>query len=214
MPPPPPPEEPSAPKSELEQLMEQANQVTDDSLASTRRMKALCEDTKEAGIRTLVALDDQGEKLDRMEKGMMDINEDMREAEEALQGMEKCCGLFTLPSCITGKKETAFKEDSKLWKGNNDGCIGSDNIPRECDNTGVPAYGGFVAKITNDAREDEMEGNMEEVSIMVGNLRNMAIDMNSAISTQNNQLDRINMMAESNETRISMANERAHQLNK
>ncbi|CAG7663431.1 unnamed protein product, partial [Allacma fusca] len=30
------------------------------SLDSTRRMMQLCEETKEAGIKTLVALDDQG----------------------------------------------------------------------------------------------------------------------------------------------------------
>ena len=34
-----------------------------------------------------------------------------------------------------------------------------------------------MAKITNDAREDEMEENMEQVSAMIGNLRNMANDM-------------------------------------
>lgn len=39
-----------------------------------------------------------------------------------------------------------------------------------------------------------MEGNMEEVSIMVGNLRNMAIDMGSEITNQNQQVDRINLM--------------------
>lgn len=39
-----------------------------------------------------------------------------------------------------------------------------------------------------------MENNMEEVSIMVGNLRNMAIDMGSEIGQQNNQIDRINLM--------------------
>ena len=33
-----------------------------------------------------------------------------------------------------------------------------------------------MAKITNDAREDEMEENMEQVSGMIGNSRNMAND--------------------------------------
>lgn len=50
---------------------------------------------------------------------------------------------------------------------------------------------GFFCRITNDAREDEMEQNMSEVSGMLGNLRNMAIDMGSEISAQNKQLDRI-----------------------
>jgi len=46
-------------------------------------------------------------------------------------------------------------------------------------------------RITNDAREDEMEQNMGEVSNMIGNLRNMAVDMGNEIEGQNRQVDRI-----------------------
>jgi hypothetical protein len=46
-------------------------------------------------------------------------------------------------------------------------------------------------RVTNDAREDEMEGNMGEVSNMIGNLRNMAVDMGNEIDSQNKQIDRI-----------------------
>jgi len=38
-----------------------------------------------------------------------------------------------------------------------------------------------------------MEENLVAVSGMVGNLRNMAVDMNSEITAQNKQLDRINI---------------------
>ena len=51
----------------------------------------------------------------------------------------------------------------------------------------------ILFRITNDAREEEMEGNMGQVSTMVGNLRNMAIDMGSEIESQNRQIDRINV---------------------
>ncbi|OXA52140.1 synaptosomal-associated protein 25 [Folsomia candida] len=204
---PPPPPEPE-PMSELEGIQLKANQITDESLDSTRRMLALCEESKEAGIRTLVALDDQGEQLDHIEAGMIQINEDMREAEKNLQGMEKCCGLCVLP-CHKGKD---FKEDDKTWKGNEDGKVCNSQPVRVCDGAGIPAYGGYVAKITNDAREEEMEGNMGQVSTMVGNLRNMAIDMGSEIENQNRQLDRVNLKAASNEGRIKTANERAGKL--
>ncbi|XP_025198432.1 uncharacterized protein LOC112596826 isoform X5 [Melanaphis sacchari] len=53
--------QPTVPKTELQELQMKAGEVTDESLESTRRMLALCEESKEAGIRTLVALDDQGE---------------------------------------------------------------------------------------------------------------------------------------------------------
>ena len=46
-------------------------------------------------------------------------------------------------------------------------------------------------RITNDDREEEMEENMQQVSTMIGNLRNMAADMGTEVENQNRQLDRI-----------------------
>lgn len=37
------------------------------------------------------------EQLDRVEEGMDQINQDMRDAEKNLEGLEKCCGLCVLP---------------------------------------------------------------------------------------------------------------------
>ena len=37
------------------------------------------------------------EQLDRIEEGMDQINQDMRDAEKNLEGLEKCCGLCVLP---------------------------------------------------------------------------------------------------------------------
>jgi synaptosomal-associated protein 25 len=198
------------PKTELEQLQFQANQVTDESLESTRRMLMLCDESKEAGIRTLVALDEQGEQLDRIEEDMDKINTDMKEAEKNLTGMEKCCGICVCP-CSKAKE---FKEDAGTWKSSEDGKIISGQPTRVVDqrNGAGPMTTQYIAKITKDAREDEMEENMGQVSTMIGNLRNMAIDMGSEIGSQNQQLDRINQKAESNKNRIQGANERAQKL--
>lgn len=57
---------------------------------------------------------------------------------------------------------------------------------------GAEMTGNFITRITNDAREDEMEQNMIEVSGMISNLRNMAVDMGSELESQNKQIDRIN----------------------
>ncbi|KAG8183500.1 hypothetical protein JTE90_003852 [Oedothorax gibbosus] len=196
-------------KSELEQIQFKSNQVTDDSLESTRRMMALCDESKEAGIRTLVALDDQGEQMDRIEEDMDKINADMKEAEKNLEGMEKCCGICVCPC----NKSSDFKEDASTWKASEDGKIVNNQPTRVMDErNGTGPQSGYIAKITNDAREEEMEDNMVQVSTMIGNLRNMAIDMGSEMESQNRQLDRINLKAESNKTRVTVANERAHQL--
>ena len=55
---------------------------------------------------------------------------------------------------------------------------------------------------------------MEQVSAMIGNLRNMANDMNGELDNQNMQLERINKKAESDITRVKMANDKAAALMK
>ncbi|XP_046600711.1 synaptosomal-associated protein 25 isoform X6 [Neodiprion lecontei] len=180
-----------------------------ESLESTRRMLALCEESEDVGANTLMMLDHQGEQLDRIEEGMDQINADMREAEKNLTGMEKCCGLCVLPC----NKGASFKEDEGTWKGNDDGKVVNNQPQRVMDDrNGLGPQGGYIAKITNDAREDEMEDNMGQVNTMIGNLRNMAIDMGSELENQNRQIDRINRKGESNETRIAVANQRTNKL--
>lgn len=107
-----------------------------------------------------------------------------------------------------------FKEDASTWKASEDGKIVSGQPTRVVDerNGGGPMTTSYIARITKDAREDEMEENMGQVTTMIGNLRNMAIDMGSEISSQNAQLDRINQKADSNKMRIQGANERAQKL--
>ena len=70
--------------------------------------------------------------------------------------------------------------------------------PATKNNGAVPDGGGsggnqqYVRRINNDAREDEMEDNMQAVGGILGNLKNMASDMGEEIEKQNKQLDRIN----------------------
>ena len=220
-----------------------SNQVTDESLDSTRRMMDLCAEAKDAGIKTLVALDDQvttpnlfarqqakhtilwhkccsvtvasmkyltaklkqGEQIEKIEGGLDSINADMGLAEKALKAMDLACGIFPK----FWKKSEGFKEDDAIWGEQKGGGGGAPPPP----GVEIPS-GAFVAKITNDDREAEMEENMEQVSAMVGNLRNMANDMGSEVERQNNQLDRINLKAGSDITRVKMANDTAAALMK
>lgn len=46
-------------------------------------------------------------------------------------------------------------------------------------------------RVTNDAREDEMEENLAHVGSIVGNLKSMALDMGNEIDTQNVQIERV-----------------------
>ncbi|KAG5671385.1 hypothetical protein PVAND_001585 [Polypedilum vanderplanki] len=201
--------EPAPPRTELQELQLKAQEKTDESLESTRRMLALCEESEDVGAKTLNNLVSQGEQLDRIEEGMDQINADMREAEKNLSGMEKCCGICVLPC----NKSASFKEDDGTWKGNDDGKVVNNQPQRVCDDrNGLGPQGGYIGRITNDAREDEMEENMGQVNTMIGNLRNMALDMGSELENQNRQIDRINRKGEINKDKLDEASKRAAEL--
>ncbi|VDM31657.1 unnamed protein product [Hydatigera taeniaeformis] len=174
--------------TETELLDRQIDDATEESLDATRRMMAMCEEAKEAGISTLVMLDDQGEQLDRINEGMDQINEDMKDAEKNLDDLNKCCGLCVLP----WNKRKGKSDFAKQLK-DEDGFGGGDGPRIIVDQNGMGPTGGYITRITNDAREDEMDQNMQEVAGMIGNLRNMAIDMGSEITQQNTQVERIHL---------------------
>jgi synaptosomal-associated protein 25 len=52
---------------ELDGIKTQMNKTTNESLESTRRMVGLVAESQEVGVNTMVMLDDQGEKLNRIE---------------------------------------------------------------------------------------------------------------------------------------------------
>lgn len=100
---------------------------------------------------------------------------------------------MSLADDLAHDRSASFKEDEGTWKGNDDGKVVNNQPQRVMDDrNGIGPQSGYIAKITNDAREGEMEENMGQVNTMIGNLRNMAIDMGSELENQNRQIDRIN----------------------
>ncbi|KAM5234995.1 synaptosomal-associated protein 23 isoform 3-T3 [Ctenodactylus gundi] len=197
-----------------EEIQLKANQITDESLESTRRILGLA--IEDAGIKTITMLDEQGEQLNRIEEGMDQINKDMREAEKTLTELNKCCGLCVCP-CNRTKNFESGKAYKATWGD------GGDNSPSNVVSkqpgrvtNGQPqpaaAGGGYIKRITNDAREDEMEENLTQVGSILGNLKNMALDMGNEIDAQNRQIDRITEKADTNKDRIDIANTRAKKL--
>ncbi|XP_020483149.1 synaptosomal-associated protein 23 isoform X1 [Labrus bergylta] len=208
----------------VEQITMRANQVTDESLESTRRMLQLAEESKQTGVNTMVMLDEQGEQLKRVDEGMDQINQDMRQAEKNLTDLSKCCGLCVCPC----DRVSSIEHDSRYkrtW-----GVRGADGevdangakvVSRQPSavRNGQPAQanastpsGPYIKRITNDAREDEMEENLDAVGSIIGNLKSMAVDMGSEIDKQNKQIDNITSKADMNKFRIDEANQRANKL--
>ncbi|XP_077397361.1 synaptosomal-associated protein 25 isoform X2 [Festucalex cinctus] len=183
--------------SEREELQRRANQVTDESLESTRRMMQLVEE------------------LERIEEGLDQINSDMKEAEKNLTDLGKCCGLCACDKLKALEESGAYKA---LWGGGSgpDGVVSnqppSSRVVDEREQ--MIMSGGYIRRVTQDAREDEMNDNLAHVGSIVGNLRCMALDMGNEIDSQNVQIQRIQGKAILNVTRIDTANQKANNLMK
>uniref|UniRef100_A0A3B4FC53 Synaptosomal-associated protein n=1 Tax=Pundamilia nyererei TaxID=303518 RepID=A0A3B4FC53_9CICH len=206
----------------VEQMAIRANQVTDEVL--TPKQCILTSISKQTGVNTVVMLDQQGEQLSRVERGMDQINQDMRQAEKNLTDLSKCCGICVCPC----DRVSSIENDSRYkrtWgtggtEGEND-ADGSKVVSKQPSgvrngqaaqvNAAGPS-GPYIQRITNDAREDEMEENLEAVGSIIGNLKSLAVDMGSEIDKQNKQIDRINDKADMNKLRIDEANQRANKL--
>ncbi|XP_065656453.1 synaptosomal-associated protein 25 isoform X2 [Hydra vulgaris] len=199
-------------RMELQRMQRKADEVTNESLESTRRMLLLAEETQDTGIKTLVALDEQGEKLNRIEENLDDINAGMKEAEKNLTGLEKFCGLCVCSCRKRGDFETSevYRKAYTRKEPPNSAGIAlqtKDKVP----NHGA-ATSGYISRITNDAREDEMDENIGQVAGILTNLKSMAIDMGGELDRQNTQITRLTDKASANESRIENANKRANQI--
>ena len=108
-------------ESDLERFKRQQNQVTDASLESTRNMVNMMEESNSTGAKTIEMLENQGEQLDRIEKGLDDVNADMKQAEQHITQMEKWCGLCLMP--WNRRKKIKDVDDSKYEKVSKDGSV-------------------------------------------------------------------------------------------
>lgn len=206
----------------VEQMAVRANHLTDESLESTRRMLQMAEESQQTGNKTMEMLDQQGEQLRNVEKGMDQINQDMRQAEKNLTNLSKCCGLCVCPCDRVSSIENDSRYKRTWGIGEPEGDGKNSNVvsrqPSAVRNgqpnqtSAAPPSGPYINRITDDAREDEMEDNLQAVGGIIGNLKDMALNMGTEIDKQNTHIDRINEKADMNKVRIDEANTRANKL--
>merc|ERR1712029_901820 len=172
------------------------------------RMVNMVEESQSAGTKTIEMLESQGEQLNRIEKGLDDINADMKEAEKHITQMEKWCGLCLMP--WNRRKKIKDVDDSK-WEKSKDGNV-IQRQPPSGNEAGASSSGPYIQRITNDAREDEMEENMQQVGSSLGVLKNMAQDLGQTIDKQNTQVDKISAKAQVADVKVKQANKRTDKL--
>lgn len=195
----------------------EANQVTDKSRDATRRMVALVEESKAVGIDTMDELVRQGEQLDRVENQLDDIAFGVKKSEKHLEEMNKCCGLFTPPWKRWKKfdRTTAYKDafdEKRVAKRDKEAVKEAERAAAVFGGGGgggrggavtAPSSGTYVQRVMNNAAEDEMEGNLQQVSTGLEMLKGMALDFGTTIDKQNAQIENITVKGEANEIGIA-----------
>eukprot|EP00118_Oscarella_pearsei_P002303 m.10159 g.10159 ORF g.10159 m.10159 type:complete len:207 (+) comp21979_c0_seq1:323-943(+) len=182
-----------------------ADQLTDQSLDSTRRTRQMAEEALTTGVETMVVLDEQGEQLNRIDRRLDDINEDLTHAERNIREIQKCCGLCVCPcssGIIIGQPAKAKFDQGIVTE-----------EPRSMTSArgggGGRAGGGegpFIQHVLADDREEEMDENLHAISGLVGQMKNVAMDMGTELERQNVQIGGITDKTEFTDFRTSKAN--------
>uniref|UniRef100_M4ANA4 Synaptosomal-associated protein n=1 Tax=Xiphophorus maculatus TaxID=8083 RepID=M4ANA4_XIPMA len=197
----------------VEQMAGKANQLTDEVLNPVLSLQ-------QTGVKTMEMLDHQADQLRNVERGMDQINQDMKTAEKNLTDLSRCCGLCVCPCDRVSSIENDSRYKRTWGEGEGDG-KGSNVVSRQpsgvrngqtTQTSAAAPSGPYINRVTNDAREDEMEENLQAVGGIIGNLKDMALNMGNEIDQQNAHIDRINNKADMNKLRIDEANARANKL--
>lgn len=69
-----------------------------------------------------------------------------------------------------------------------------------------------MARILDDAKEDEIERNLDDISDVLDELHMQALTMSGELDTQNRQLAKMEMKIDVNTSRVVKANTRTAQL--
>ena len=202
---------------EIDQTRAQIDKKTDESLAATRRIKQIAVETERTGVDGLITLNEQGEQLDKIEENLEDIDAAMKRTDRELTEIEKCCGICRLP----GSRMKSYQKSKAYKHAYGAKARKQEMISSQPGNYGATGNvvssqpkGPIINRVTNDVREDEMEGNLQDVDRLLDNMKNIAGDMGDELDRQNDQLGRIEKKTVANEEHIRVANYRvAKQLN-
>ena len=148
-----------AEEDERDRLDQRIDHVTNQSVDATRRIRAVAEETNQMGVDTLITLNEQGEKLDNVERRLDEVNVDLKQTDRNLSRLEACCGCCSCPCGPRSAQNTRTYKKAYGKKARHMEDVVSEQ-PRSGGGGGQP-QGPFIKRVTDDQREDEMEDNLQ-----------------------------------------------------
>ncbi|KAF8386854.1 aex-4, partial [Pristionchus pacificus] len=193
---------------------EEIDRLKAKQLVSTRGMVCDIEQATDSGIRAVASLEDQDAALDRIEKGLEQIESDVGVMKKNLRRMRSCCGLghyyfkyirSPILRMLMGRRHAKSRSESTMG-----GPLVITLSQREKptvvrrESQRAQSVRGPTDSLT--AEDLEIERNLERVDDGVRTLKEVAFDIHTQLEIQRPKIDRLNKLVEENDISIGGAN--------
>lgn len=182
----------------LKQLQERIGRSENESLESTRRALQCLNETHEIGVKTAAELVSQGEKLQRIDERLDEVDQTLTATQKNINSLKSIFGnLFNRSS----KQQPPAKPKNQMTPSNS-----FNNNAATAKIIEEPRKGEFSV-ITGSDREQEMNKNLDEMSIGLSRLTSLAKEMSFELDRQNPMIDRIGSKVDNSHTKINYQND-------
>ena len=191
------------PTEEYGKIQERIGVVENESLESTRRTLRMLNETEEIGVKTAEELVRQGEKLENIDGRLDDVDQTLNATQKNLNQIKSVFG--GLKNKFFGGGAAAKPAEPK--RNSTPATMStSKSMSQMPSSTAASRSVGQHAVITGSDREKEINSNLDEMSLGLARLKNLAHDMSFELDRQNPIIDRLNEKTERTKTKIDDQN--------
>ena len=190
----------------LDNCKEQIRNIQHDSIRRTRDMIQIITDAEDNGVKSIMMLDEQHERLQQCANHTETINRNLEKSSNILGKIKhfifprKACKIEKIPKNVDMDSSADVEVNVIHSNCNATNFVGSVGSAR---NTNVKIKSEFVDKNL----EDELDNNLDEINSGLTNLKHMALNINKQLDIDNKLLECVN-------TNSAIVNKNINKMNK
>ncbi|KAF8005708.1 hypothetical protein BT93_K0098 [Corymbia citriodora subsp. variegata] len=199
----------------VQELENYAIYKAEETTKSVNNCLKIAEDIREDATKTLVTLHQQGEQLTRTHMAAADIDHDLSRGEKLLGNLGGMFSKTWKPKKNRSISGPVITREDVQRKGNHleqREKLGLTNAPKRQSNsqTRPPEPTNALEKV--EVEKAKQDDSLSDLSDLLGELKEMAVDMGSEIERQNNSLDHFDVDADELGYRVKQATQRGRRL--
>ncbi|PHT46272.1 SNAP25 -like proteinous protein SNAP33 [Capsicum baccatum] len=202
----------------VEELENYAVYRSEETTKSVNNCLKIAEDMREDATKTLITLHQQGEQITRTHMTAADIDHDLSRGEKLLGSLGGIFSKTWKPKTnrpITGPVITRGSDNPVQRRGNHleqREKLGLNSAPKARSSSRTPPPEPTNALQKVEAEKAKQDDGLEDLSILLGELKNMAVDMGSEVERHKEALDHVEDDVDELGSRVKGANHRIRRL--